>query len=68
MLTSAVRQEETRNLLESGGTDGSFQRPEEPLVTDIVCRDGEWLGVGAPKATNSRRFLKNTPDCKDLPG
>jgi hypothetical protein len=28
--------EETRNLLESGGTDGSFQLPEEPVVTRIV--------------------------------
>jgi hypothetical protein len=28
--------EETRNLLESGGTDGSFQRPEEPMGTVSV--------------------------------
>jgi hypothetical protein len=28
--------EETRNLLESGGTDGAFQLPEEPVVTRIV--------------------------------
>jgi len=27
---------EGRNLLESGGTDGSFQRPEERLVTPIA--------------------------------
>ncbi len=28
--------EEARNLMESGGTDGSFQLPEEPVVTGIV--------------------------------
>jgi hypothetical protein len=28
--------EEARNLLESGGTDGSFQRPEESMVALTV--------------------------------